>query len=76
MRWLLRDYHDDDLESVVRLCDATAAANCSPTASSTPGAAGCCPRCDDRCAGGLARPSSGRGDVQAVFFAVAINRLS
>ncbi|MGH3952162.1 MAG: GNAT family N-acetyltransferase, partial [Pseudonocardiaceae bacterium] len=23
MRWLLRDYHDDDLESVVRLCDAT-----------------------------------------------------
>lgn len=23
MRWLVRDYHDDDLESVVRLCDAT-----------------------------------------------------
>lgn len=25
MRWLLRDYHDDDLEAVVRLCDATSA---------------------------------------------------
>lgn len=25
MRWLLRDYHNDDLESVVRLCDATSA---------------------------------------------------
>lgn len=24
-RWLLREYHDDDLEAVVRLCDATAA---------------------------------------------------
>lgn len=25
MRWLLRDYHDEDLEAVVRLCDATSA---------------------------------------------------
>ncbi|GAA1669673.1 hypothetical protein GCM10009745_10120 [Kribbella yunnanensis] len=22
-RWLIREYHDDDLESVVRLCDTT-----------------------------------------------------
>ena len=25
MRWFIRDYHDDDLESVVRLVDATSA---------------------------------------------------
>ena len=25
MRWFVRDYHDDDLESVVRLLDATVA---------------------------------------------------